>query len=125
VRAFARRPIRIPPAALVAGRAVSPLPHGPLPAGRIATLCQYRNGLLAAAMATGIEAGDNADRAASKVVSSEPIVHRPGGSMARTAVVSRILFALMLSAALPAGAVTFTVTNTLDAGAGSLRQAIL
>ena len=39
--------------------------------------------------------------------------------------IPRALVGLILLAAVPAAAATFTVTNTADAGAGSLRQAIL
>lgn len=56
------------------------------------------------------------------------VVAFPGGLIYATRPLSKLLtvtFCLLLCAVLPAMAATYTVTNTNDAGAGSLRQAII
>src|ERR1051326_1384243 len=70
LRALARRAVRLPPAALVAGRALHPVPHGPLPPRRVAAVRAHRRRLLAAAVAPRHHAGDRADRTASSAALS-------------------------------------------------------
>src|ERR1051326_4099380 len=70
LRALARRAVRLPPAALVAGRALHPVPHGPLPPRRVAAVRAHRRRLPAGAVAPRHHAGDRADRTASSAALS-------------------------------------------------------
>jgi hypothetical protein len=70
LRAHTRRPVRLPPAPLVARRPLRALPHGPLPARSVAALREHRHRLLAPAVAAGDDAGDHADRAAAVMLAA-------------------------------------------------------
>src|SRR2546425_9382258 len=72
---FAWRAMRIPPAALVAGRTLSSLSHGSLSARRVAALREHRRRLLAPPLAPGHHAGDHTDRAASPLESKRGAPH--------------------------------------------------
>src|SRR5947208_9836097 len=76
LRSFAWRAMRIPSAALVAGRTLSSLSHGSLSPGRVAALRKHRYRPVAPPVAPGHYAGDHPDRAAPPLESkSDPTHH--------------------------------------------------